>query len=153
MTTMDTKDYDNPEVEERWCEQQRAIVIDYLRSQGLQHGRVGEWPAWHIAPYVAVWAVESYDRPEWIGWWVICGDLPTDYISATDIEPPQHPRKAMNAIASRWLQYGDEPRTAQKSSGYTIGNPDSYDELAASLAKRANLLMEWSQDDSLWDEE
>jgi hypothetical protein len=86
VPTMTKEDYDDPEVEERWCEQQRVAVNEYLQSQGVKHGRVGDWPAWHVAPYVSIWAIESVNRPEWIGWWVICGDLPTDYISASDIE-------------------------------------------------------------------
>ena len=85
---MSATDYDNPEAEERWCEEQRALIADYLRSQGIQHGQIAEWPAWHVAPYVAIWAVESIARPEWIGWWVVTGDLPTDYISAAVCQPP-----------------------------------------------------------------
>jgi hypothetical protein len=69
-------DYDDPDVEERWCEEQRTVVADYLRSQKVRHGRIGEWPAWHVAPCASIWAIESLARPEWIGWWVICGDLP-----------------------------------------------------------------------------
>ena len=54
---MDTS-YD-PEVEERWCGEQRSRVADYLRSQGVDYGRIGQWPAWHLAPYVSIWAIES----------------------------------------------------------------------------------------------
>lgn len=89
---MSKPDSDDPDGEEGWCAEQRKIVAHYLRSQQLNHGRVGEWPAWHDAPCVAIWAIESVARPEWIGWWAISGDLPTDYISAADVEPPQHPR-------------------------------------------------------------
>lgn len=150
---MYTKDYDDPEIEERWCEQQRAVVVDYLQSQRVKHGSVGDWPAWHVAPYVSIWAIESYKNPEWIGWWVICGDLPADYISAADIEPPQHPRKAIKAIAERWFRYVDESKKGIHPSDYIIGKPESFDELAPNLVKRANLLIEWAQDDSLWEEE
>ena len=65
--------------EERWCERERERVIAYLKHQRLYHGAVGEWPAWSVHPHVAVWAVESVVRPGWVGWWVISGDLPTDY--------------------------------------------------------------------------
>ncbi len=64
---MSTPDYDDPDVEERWCSDQRRLVDDYLRSQGVEHGQIGEWPAWHIAPYVSIWAVESRVRPGSIG--------------------------------------------------------------------------------------
>ena len=74
--------------EERWCKQQNVRVENYLRSQGVEHGRVGEWPAWHVVPYVAVWAIESRVRPGSIGWWAISGDLPTDYVTAADLSLP-----------------------------------------------------------------
>jgi hypothetical protein len=106
-----------------------------------------------MAPYVSVWAIESYQRPEWIGWWVICGALPTDYIPASDIEPPQHPRKAVKAIAERWLQYVNEAKKGNKLTDYHIGKPEAFKELEPLLVKRADLLIEWAQDDSLWEEE
>jgi len=36
--------------DERWCDEQRARVADYLRSEGVKHRRIGDWPAWHVAP-------------------------------------------------------------------------------------------------------
>jgi hypothetical protein len=30
---MKKPDYDDPDVEERWCAKQRTIIADYLRSQ------------------------------------------------------------------------------------------------------------------------
>ena len=56
---MKKPDYDDPVVEERWCNEQRANVVKYLRSQKVEHGSIGDWPAWHVAPYVSIWAVES----------------------------------------------------------------------------------------------
>src|SRR5713226_4577444 len=104
MSKHKMRDYDDPAVEERWCNGQRANVSNYLRSQEVKHGRIGDWPAWYIAPSVSIWAIESSAQPEWIGWWVISGDLPTDYISTADVQPPQHPRKAIRVIAERWLK-------------------------------------------------
>lgn len=63
---------------ERWCEERCAQVAEYLRREGVSHGRIGEWPAWHVAPYVSIWAIESATTPDSIDWWVICGDGPTD---------------------------------------------------------------------------
>src|SRR5262245_56368482 len=87
-----------------WCEEQRCNVARYLQSQRLAHGEIGAWPAWHLAPYVSIWAIESLVHPESMGWWVISGDLPTDYISSAAVAPPQHPRKAMRVFADNWLE-------------------------------------------------
>jgi hypothetical protein len=66
-------DWDDPAVEEDWCLSCRETVSDYLAQEGLQHGAVGEWPAWHVAPYVSIWAVESLLVKGQAGWLV--GDL------------------------------------------------------------------------------
>jgi hypothetical protein len=71
--------------EEKWCAECRRQVRRYLAGESVQHGRIGSWPAWHVAPYVSVWAIESRARPGCVGWWAICGDVPTDYESAARI--------------------------------------------------------------------
>ena len=94
-------DYGEPAVVEQWVGARRAEVTVYLQREGVEHGRIGEWPAWHVAPYVSLWAIESKERPDWVGWWVICGDLPTDYVSAAKIK---HPREAIRSIAGEWRE-------------------------------------------------
>ena len=142
-----------PGVDERWCDEQRAIVSGYLRSQAVQHGRIGVWPAWHVAPCVSIWAVESLAQPEWIGWWAITGDLPTDYISSADVPAPQHPRKAILAIAERWLKQAQAWNEGREYEGIRIAGPVSHKQLAPLLESRAKLLVEWANDESFWDEE
>jgi hypothetical protein len=149
---MPKPDYDDPAVEERWCDEQRALVSSYLHSQRLKHGRVGEWPAWHVAPCASIWAIESLARPEWIGWWVICGDLPTDYISSSDVEPPQHPRKAMQVFAKNWLEMVAAWKDGRELENTRIAGSSSHEELAPLLESRARLLMEWAENDTLWEE-
>ena len=150
---MHSPDYDNPNAEERWCKEQRAVVADYLHSQEVKHGRVGDWPAWHVAPYVSIWAIESVARPGWIGWWAISGDLPTDYISSADVKPPQHPRKAIRVIAERWLKQAKAWNEGRDYEGIRIAGSHSHRELAPLLETRAKLLIDWADDDSLWEEE
>jgi hypothetical protein len=105
-----------------------------------------------VAPYVSVWAIESRARPGWIGWWVISGDLPTDYVPAADLEPPQHPRKAVQAIADRWLKVVDAWSKGLDHEGIQIGDPCSREKLAPLLETRAKLLADLADDDSLWSE-
>ena len=118
----------------------------------VKHGRIGDCPAWHIAPCVSIWAIESLARPEWIGWWVISGDLPTDYISSADVQPPQHPRKAIRAIAERWLKQVEAWNDGRDYKEIRINGPHSHKELATLLESRAKLLIEWTDDDSFWED-
>jgi len=145
-------DYDDPATEKRWCDEQWVAVFSYLFSQNVQHGRVGDWPAWHVAPKAAIWAIESLARPESIGWWVISGDVPTDYISSAEVQPPQHPRKAMQVFANNWLALVAAWKDGQELDNVRIAGSTSYVQLAPLLKSRAQLLMEWAEDDTLWDE-
>lgn len=145
-------DYDDPAVEESWCAEQRDTVAKYLHSQKVTHGRIGDWPAWHIAPCASIWAIESVASPGWIGFWVISGDLPTDYISSADLQSPQHPRKAMRGIAERWLEQVEAWKVGKEVEGFRIAGPHSHEELSELLETRARLLMEWADDDSFWEE-
>lgn len=149
---MDQKNYDDPEVEDHWCAQQRLIVADYLSGHNIPHRRIGDWPAWHVAPHVSIWAVESLARPEWIGCWVICGDLPTDCVSAAEIEPPQHPKKAVRSIAERWMMQAEAWREGQDFEAIKVLEPYSHEELAPLLASRAQLLLEWTETPWMWED-
>lgn len=137
---------DELRAEEAWCVAERARVTQYLAVQRVVHGAIGDWPAWHVTPHVAIWAVESVARPGWIGWWAISGDVPLDYISAADIPAPQHPRKAIRAIASRWRESAETSLRAP-STEHTPLTPD----LAQQLKSRAELLLTWSDNAALWD--
>lgn len=150
---MSKPDYDDPAVEKHWCLEQRKIAADYLRSQKVEHGRIGEWPAWHIAPHASIWAIESRARPEWIGWWVICGDLPTDYLSSADVTPPQHPRKAMRVFAQNWLEVVKAWKDGREAENTRIGDSNSREKLGPLLEARAKVLLEWADNDALWEEE
>jgi hypothetical protein len=140
-------DYDNPEVEERWCGECRNDVCAYLQQQSVEYGRVGEWPAWHLAPYVAIWAVESRSTPGWVGWWVISGDLPMDYISASTI---RHPRDAVAAIATRRREAAENMVSGKATPGFSMGGPADWRVLAPLLATRAELLQAWATEPDVW---
>jgi len=151
MKDMTEPDYQNdPAAEEQWCAETRSRVVAYLSSEGHDHGMVAEWPAWHVAPYVSIWSVESKALPGWVGSWVICGDLPTDVVSAQEIK---HPRKAMEAFSKRWLGYVQSVRAGSVPDGIEIGSvKDADDELLPLLESRAETLSEWANDETLWED-
>ncbi|MGE0739854.1 MAG: DUF4826 family protein [Hyphomonadaceae bacterium] len=133
---------------DKWGASERQKVVDYLAMQdGLVHGAVGEWPAWRLATRISVWAVESVQQPGAIGWWVICGDLPTDYCSGG--HDCRIPRAAVGKIVQRWqsalAQYRDGDRT--------IGELGLSGELAPLLRTRVDALSELLADDAEWPNE
>lgn len=142
-------DYDDPETEAQWCAERRQEVADYLRREGLAHGQVGEWPAWHVRPYVSVWAIESLSRPGAVGWWAISGDLPNDYVSSSNAKSP---REAVQAIASLWREAAEYMARGEKHPTFQIGSGQQDEKLAPMLASRAELLLEWIDDPKAWEE-
>jgi len=145
MIKSDDKEWDEAE-EEAWCRSVRPKVIDYLASQKVTHGQVGNLPAWHLAPYVSLWAIESAKSPGWVGWWVIYGNLPTDYCSADEC---RHPRLALRRLAESWKQALSETMPGAPTIG-ALGIPSAF---APLLASRAETLLGFAGDDGLWPDE
>jgi hypothetical protein len=71
----------------------------------------------------------------------------TDYVSRSGLD---HPRGAVRAIATRWLDYAPHLRVGQPHPEITIGNRTPDPELADLLESRAKLLLDWADDDSVW---
>jgi hypothetical protein len=145
---MKNDDYDDPQIEEAWCNERRQDVRDYLRRQGVMHGEIGEWPAWHVVPYVSIWAIESRVIPGAVGWWVICGDLPTDYVSAAKIK---HPREAMAEFGKRWAKIIPYLQQGKPHPKFAVRMEGKRRQLAPLLKARAKLLSGWAKDETLWD--
>jgi hypothetical protein len=135
--------------EEEWVAEERQKVIDYLASRQCEHGGVGEWPAFHVDPYLALWAVQSLKAPGRIGWWAISGDLPTDYMSNGS---GGHPRDALRHFSAEWRSVADSMNRGESHPRTKIGTPEQWPSMAPLLQKRAKLLQDFADDDSLWDE-
>jgi hypothetical protein len=146
---MNDMDWDDDENIERWCADQRDVAACYLALQSVRFGELAEWPAWYMAPYVSVWAVESVAVPGRVGWWVICGDLPTDYASGAGVPGP---RSAIEVFAKRWIELAAAMELGKEHPAVSVGTSDDAAELAPLLKSRAQLLSEWVRNDSLWEE-
>lgn len=142
-------DYDDPEIEAQWLTERRAEITHYLQREGVEFGQVKEEPAWWVAPYVSIWAIESKNNPDSVGWWGISGDLPNDYVSANKAKDP---REAMIAIASLWQEASQYMARGEKHPTFIIGNGDNDKELASLLASRSEILLDWANDPEVWEE-
>lgn len=131
---------------------QREAVSGYLSREPLEFGEVGEWAAWYVPPLVTVWAVESLRYPGQIGWWVIAGDLPTDYCSSAEVEPPQHPRKAVRVFAERWRDMAAAWSRGEPYGQIEVGGAPVRPDLAPLLASRSDALLRWVADDGPWED-
>lgn len=142
-------DYDDPEVEAQWFAERREEIAHYLKGEGVDHGQIGEEHAWYVAPYVSIWAIESRSNPAKVGWWGISGDLPNDYVSASQAK---NPREAMMAIASLWAKAAQYMARGENHPTFIIGNGESDEELAPLLASRSEILLAWANAPEIWEE-
>jgi hypothetical protein len=137
------------EADERWCGTQRQQVLAYLSDEGFQSPSVGEWPAWHVAPIISVWAVESVELPGSVGWWAVSGDFPTDYTACSGA---RHPRQGLRDIGNRWQKAAARWADGQPADGFGLRHPAQEGELAPKLLARAQLFLDIAADDSNWEQ-
>lgn len=145
---MNSQDWDDEALIESWCEEQHTVAAEYLARQPVQFGQLGDWPAWHVAPFVAVWAVESVKAPGQVGWWVISGDLPIDYASGDGVPEP---RAAVAVFSERWADAASAMERGEEPLEITVGRPENVTELSALLRTRAQILAGWVRDESVWE--
>ncbi len=133
--------------EERWCDERAAEVAACIDRLAPEHGRIGERPAWLAMPYASLWAVASAHRPEWVGWWVICGDLPSDALAAHDLPTP---RDAMRAFGKRWVLHAEALDRGDVPPAWAHLPDDALPKLAAQLRRRGAALQVWADDAASW---
>lgn len=128
--------------EDSWRVAERQKIAEYLALEVPGHGPIVSAPFWSVAPYVAVWGIESSTGDETLDLWVISGNLPTDYCSARNLRTP---RAALRSFASAWRDAAGGP-----GEDGTLGTTRLPVELRDFLASRATLLAEWADDESIW---
>jgi hypothetical protein len=138
------------QTEDNWVAEQRDTVCAYLEREGVRHREVGEWPAWHLHPYLAVWAIESLVAPGRVGWWAISGDVPTDYVSFADAD---HPREVLRHFAREWARVSSSMLRGEEPPETVIGTPEQWPDLEDLLKRRCELLRRFAEDDAIWDDE
>jgi hypothetical protein len=136
-----------PMSEALWCVERGAEVAHLLERHAIEHGRIGDGPAWHVMPYASLWAVESKSRPEWIGWWVVCGDLPGDVLPAHDLPTP---RDALRAFGKRWALHSTALDRGEVPPAWAHLADAALPKLAATLKRRGAALLAWADDDASW---
>jgi hypothetical protein len=132
-----------------WVTDQRSLVFDYLEAQGINQPNVGEWPAFDVAPYFAIWAIESQKVLGKIGWWAFSGDCPFDYVSNSG---ECHTRAALKILLVSWNRYIPYMRKGEQPPDSKIGDGENLLELGDLLERRVSVLEGWYEDDDLWED-
>ena len=143
MSDGDISDEDDAD----WVAAVRMRVEDYLTRENVDHFGVAEWPEFYVSPYLALWSVQSKAAPGKVGWWVISGDVPTDYITSCNAKSP---RAALFEIIALWTKASNEMIQGKQSPDYKLGNPKDWPKLGELLRKRVDILQSFASDDEFW---
>ena len=143
---MPTPDWDDPAVEADWFAGQRSQADEYMHGQRALFGSVETQPAWAVAPYVAIWRALGSRSGE-PAYWVITGDLPTDFLPSSAADSP---RAAATAFAERWRSVAGYMLNGRKHPTITIGSGDESAELGSLLQSRADTIANWALNDDYW---
>ena len=144
------RNYMNNELEEleAWVARELEKVTYYLEKESIESPNVGEWPAFEVAPYFAIWAVESKSAPGHVGWWAFSGDIPTDYVTKSG---ETHPRNGLKDLLITWRSYIPKFKNNETYPGVKLGSGANLPKLGELLERRVSILEEWLYDDSLWE--
>lgn len=138
-----SKNYDDPEIEKAWLDDQKENVKRYLSEEAVSFdGTPGV--NWFLAPYISVWHI----KPDL---WVISGDLPTDYVRDKGIT---NASEAVNYFAVLWLEISEYLLKGKQHPEILIGRsrePEQLTEMGSLLQKRAKLFLKWIDDGTIQD--
>lgn len=141
--------YDDPEVLAMWVAECRERLARELGEEGLRLCTIGEEPVSYAPGLACAWGVESALSTGEVDWWVINGDVPTNYLPVSEAPGP---RTFLRVIGQCWratsgvLERGDQPAELAPIP------PEDRARLGALLRRRSDILEEWAADDGAWEE-
>lgn len=137
----------NPAQEQVWLAEVEEQFIEYLLMHNLDVRPLDRMAEWSFPPKVALWSVQLSPQAQV---WIICGDVPTDFIV---IQGTASPRDVMIQICDRWDEVSASLKSGRQHPTIRIGEGDSpaqLEELGTLLDLRAKLLRNWVQDPKIW---
>lgn len=122
-----------------WVRDQFQRANKFLAENGVLFDAVVAEESRYLVPFVAVWKISSMDTKQY---WVISGDLPTDYMNAQNA---QNVREALRHFAMKWQLKAENIRST--------GTQDKTQlQFAAMLEMRAENLFDMQNEEALWNQ-
>ncbi|MBV7314573.1 DUF4826 family protein [Shewanella sp. NIFS-20-20] len=125
---------------EVWVREQFQKANRFLAEKGIMPGKVLTDQSRYLAPYVAVWKMESA-KPQKKTYWVISGDLPTDYV---EVSAAATPRDVLKHFSLNW-----QIKAENLIRSGAVADP-TQKKFANLLISRAQNLYQVQEDEALW---
>ncbi|AYV14036.1 DUF4826 family protein [Shewanella algae] len=123
-----------------WVREQFQKANKFLAEKGVIPSKVVPAESRYLAPYVAMWKIES-KQPSHKTYWVMSGDLPSDYV---DVSVAATAREALRHFSLTWQLKAEN----LVQSGATKDTTQA--KFAQLLVSRAESLYKIQEDDKLW---
>ncbi|WP_025820217.1 DUF4826 family protein [Shewanella marina] len=143
MTEQATQAISEQELEARrteWVREQFQKANKFLAEKGIIPSKVLEQDSRYLAPYLAIWKLES-KQPQKKTYWVMSGDLPTDYV---DVSVAETAREAVRHFSMMWHLKAEN---LIKSGATKDATQAKFAQL---LVARAESLYKIQEDENLW---
>ena len=121
-----------------WVREQFQKANKFLAENGVLFESVVTEESRYLAPYVAMWKIKSNDNKFY---WVITGDLPTDFMP---FENEKTARAAIKHFSLLWQMKAENINRNEKAS-------DTEKEFAQMLISRAEGLHRIQSQEGLWE--
>ncbi|QLE85833.1 DUF4826 family protein [Shewanella sp. Scap07] len=128
------------ELRQQWIKEHYQKANRFLAEKGVIPSNVLVDECRYLAPYVAVWKIES-KQPSKNTYWVMSGDLPSDYV---DVKVAGTAREALRHFSMMWQMKAEN----LVQSGAT--QDPTQAKFAELLVSRAESLYKIQSDDKLW---
>lgn len=121
--------------QQEWVREQYQSATKYLAQKGLITHSVADKESRVLVPILAVWKLTMTDNSQY---WVICGDLPTDY---SNIGVAPNAREAIRHFALKWQMQAENLLRA---------NEQDQSQFAQLLISRAEGLYQLYEREDVW---
>lgn len=138
--TQPLSDQEREALTQQWIREHFQKANRFLAEKGVIPSKVIAAESRYLAPYLAVWKMES-KQPKPQTFWVMSGDLPSDYV---DVKVAASARDAIRHFSMIWQLKAEN----LKNSGAT--KDPTQAKFAQLLISRAESLYQIHNDEKLW---
>ncbi|MEW9796675.1 DUF4826 family protein [Alteromonas sp. CYL-A6] len=127
------------EQKEAWIKEQFQRANKHLAENGVLFDTVVADASKYLIPYLSVWKIKSTENKQY---WVISGDLPTDFMLASNAKDA---REAIRHFSMSWQMKAESIRQ-------TMPGDETQMRFAALLENKAMNLFNVHESEHLWRE-
>ena len=130
-----------------WAREQLRRAVDETTQRGVFVDQVVEAkPIWVLHEKIAIGQARESSRPDSFVW-LICGDLPTDYVGS---QAAANPRDALRHFSLKWQMDAERYQDPAVRKAHGLSEDKDVSHLTDQLVAKAEELYAIAEEDSHW---